>query len=109
MLTVTTPLHGTGIGTSCAKPSCGNDRGRTRDGVTSVFCQYHTDAWQLRLDSLQAAHPLTPRVAAELERDSRRPLFRPPPPVLSDAAPCTRCHQAERAWPDHLCEECRRG
>lgn len=95
----------------CCKEGCHNERGTTKQGIISVHCQWHTDEWQMRLDRIEQAHPVPEAVFTTPDPAPVRTqvTVTNAPPPLYDVGPCSRCHQAARAWPDHLCEDCRRG
>lgn len=95
----------------CCMPGCTNKRGVTSDGIASLQCQWHVDTWELRLSRLAHDHRNDKRRMRP--RPTVQPVFghRVPLPVgpLTDEQRCSRCGQAPREFPDHLCEECRRG
>jgi hypothetical protein len=95
--------------TQCCKAGCHNDRGRTSDGVESLSCQYHTDLWEARLRRLENDHSTGYRSSTRVQPVEFVTPTPPPVAPLDDAQLCSRCHQQVREWPDHLCEECRRG
>lgn len=93
--------------TVCCKAGCSNDRGRTKDGVASVMCDFHTKAWELRLSRLEERYP--GQVAPDKPVYRTTPVFTPPSGPMTDGQLCARCHLQTRDFPDNLCEDCRRG
>lgn len=99
--------------TRCCKEGCTNPRGKTSAGLPSLSCQYHTDQWEARLRQVIADHGSTPPDAFRPSTRVQPVQFTPPTPPpsgpLDDAQLCSRCGMYPREFPDHLCEECRRG